>query len=76
MDEIELINRNGIHFATVKQLYPVGAGQRRVNAALEVVPADLFPVQGHRLVLVEVPDHEPAQSLDVLRFQPLNSPRV
>ena len=63
-NQVHLPNREHVHFAPIEQLHPVGSGQRRLNAAIQEVPAHLLAVQRDRLVLVQVPHHEPAQPLD------------
>ena len=76
MHQIELPDRHRVDFAAVQQLHPMRAGQGRIDAAVLVVPAHLLAVQGHRRLLVQVPDHHPAQALHLLRLQRLNPARV
>ncbi len=74
--QIQLPDRHRIHFAAIQQLHAVRAGQGRIDAAVLIVPPHLFPMQGHRRLLIEIPDHHAAQALDLFRLQGLNPARV
>ena len=70
---IQLEDRHHVHFPAIQQLDPVSSGQGCINAALLVMPSDRFTVQVYCLLLRQVPDHEPAQPLDLVRLQRLHA---
>ena len=41
-----------------------------------IVPADLLPMERHRLLLVQIPHHEAAEPFDLLGLQGLNPARI
>ena len=51
--QVHLPDRHGIHFAPIEQLHPIGACEGGVDAAILIMPPDLLPVKGDRLLLVE-----------------------
>ena len=63
MHQVQLPHRHRIDFSTIEQLDPVGAREGRVDTAVLIMPPDLLPVERDRLLLVEVPDHHPAEPL-------------
>ena len=74
--EVHLIDRRDVDFAAIQQLDPEGPHQGGINAALDKVVAHLFPMQRHRLLLVEVPHHHAAQAFNLVRLEGLNAARV
>ncbi len=73
---VHLPDRHRVDFAPIEQLHAVGPGQGGINAAVLIVPADLLPMERHRLLLGQVPDHHPPEPLHLLGLQGLHPARV
>ena len=73
---IHLEHRHDVHFPAIQQLHPERPRQGRVNAALAIVPAHQLPMDRHRLILVQIPHHEPAQPGDDFGLHRLHFARI
>ena len=58
MDLVHLENRHHVHFPPGEQPHPMRPRQGRLNATLLEMPSHQFAMNGDRLILVQIPDHE------------------
>jgi hypothetical protein len=69
MHQVQLPDRHRIDFAPIEQLHAVGPGEGGVDATVLIVKAHLLPMEGNRLLLVQVPDHHSPQPCDLIGRQ-------